>query len=530
MTINATLTATGEPLENFPWTFERGLVSPPIDITLTNDGTTPASPVVLRIEALSPTAPDTWIAYGLPILDEQWIRGAVTGYDASGISGGGAWTVPITGPVGLGSTGGIVIPEWPAGGIIFVSLTARPPGDTFSTGTQRFRVGVLSNENALGVPYGLETGIVSGVGRPGFYGLVSGFQLTYNEAPDPTDELPVAAGLSVLDGAHRWSPAVDLQLDQLDGDDPPVALATGEAYRAIGYVHAPDPLAPYDTLVEVVKGLKSATGSPVPPVPPDGSTLVFDQVVTYDPGGVSVLVAADLVRGPWYGRFAVEPDPANGLALLVHPGEDIGQGVRRIRATPESVTFPPNVDGVTVPAESIWLDDAGALVASSARPSPNARRLVSDVTTDATDVLTWRYRQQFPKGEVLCQELQAPALGASLVGLEVDSQQMPQDIHVAEFLATLRRDGLASAGETRLDVTIDADPELPHDPARSIWPAGGTPLVWPDTATGDALTVRGLVELPEIPEGSRLSLWLLSLANGGQPSSATVCLRAHRTG
>lgn len=530
MPIVATLTATGEPLEDFPWTFEAGQTSPPIEVTLTNQGPGPVSPAVIKVEALSPTVAGQWLAYGAPILDEQWVQAAIVGSDGSAIVGGSLWTVPTTVPTGLGAGRGLVIPEWPEGGVVFVELTARPPGSTLGTGGQRIRLGIQSNENAIGSPIGAETGIVSGVGLGGYSALILGAELTYKVAPDPTDEVTVAESLTVLDGAHRWTPAVDIVLDQLDGDDPPVALASGESYRAVGYAWVPDSEgAPFTAEVAAVKGLKSASGSPEPPAPPAGAAIIFDQKVNWDVGGTSVLLASDLVRGPWRDRFLAEPDPSSGLNLIIGPGEDVGYGVRRIRPTPTPVTFAPNIDGTIVPATSVWLDGAGALQVSTTLPDTQARLLWDGITTDATDVLTWRDRRQFPRGEVVCQELASP-LDSSLEGLEIAGYTTIQDAHVVEMIATLYRDGLASAGTTIVDVTLDADPEAVYDPLKSIWPAGGTPLSWADDATGGALTIKALVELPEIPQGTRLGLWLVDLAVGGLPSRVHVCMVGHRTG
>jgi hypothetical protein len=487
----------GAPLENFPWTYSAGQVTT-LDVSILNEGPGDLSPVLVALQTESPTQPGVWESYTTPPQEEQWLEAQVTGSDNTNVVTVAGWVADLTDFKPMGAGGGLLIPLVPALGEVFITIRARPPAWTQATGSYNHKLAALFSENSLGVSAATSRGIISGVGRGEWYSFIDGGDVT--TFGDET--VAQAEVLTVLGGLHRVGLDHVETFDQDDGDA--VTLAVGEAYHG-RLVWEDDGAGAASPLA--IKGPKSASGIPDPPPVPAGAVLGFGVKVEYQGGGLSIIDDGDIIERPQLDRFGLQVDPSNPLALLVGPGQDIGPGVWRFRVTPESIVVGPSITDTR-----LWLTAGGGLEVADTPPSSAARLLADQVTSDGVSITGWRDRRTYAHGELRCWHLMAD-MEPALVGEEVAFVIPAQDVHVQSIRAELYRDS-PNAGSTDLDIEVDG---------ATVWPTGGSPLVWPDDAPLPTVEVAR-PELAEIAGGSRIGVRLVSLSVGGAPERINVCI------
>lgn len=433
-----------------------------------------------------------FVSTGWPPMDELWGRVRVIGYDNTGDS---TWTPASTDWMPVGAYAIALLGDIPPDCALYVEILQHPPASAEEL-AWRWSATVVTDEYSTPMPPAfteLDRGILTGVGDPSRSGLVSGLEVTATGTPD--DDVHVAAGLWLWQGAKYGKITTDHQLNQNDGAA--AALASGESYYAALSIDA--------TGVVVTKGTKAA--APTKPSPSSGRLLAY-VTVDYQAGGTSVIGAGDIEDARAFDRYFVEI--GTGRQLRIHSGRAIAGGTHRYADGEQLVDLDPS------DTFYLWQLATGRFDVTTDETPPETTALgpLAEADTDASNVTALRLRPIFA-GRVFHLVLRGTIPGTPGT---IDQLTFPFERGFVDALVVAVSDnGGGASGATTFDVQKNGT---------SIFPSSGTEDNRPSIAfdATDLTDSDAIPETLELRKGDRILFENVAEPSGGTPASAELHL------
>lgn len=347
----------------------------PVTYELWNDLGGPLGATTLKNCRIRPTVFNgaSRVSSGYPILDDGWIKIAITGMNNAGDS---TMLAQTTGYVPVTSSNSLLLGDIPKNCARLLSVQIIVPAGVGNSSQELYLELVYDEATA---PLSLKTGMVAGAGivpdwrDASLRRLRRGRNITANG----TDTVTVNKGAFVYDGVPYNVLKSTYQLNQNAADG---ALAAGQSYIARLSQKS-------DKTVTVTKSNKGT--APVAPALPANEIMLGDVTVAYQAGGVSVINSGNIdLSQVLYGEFLLYA----GTGLIAKVGA--GTAITSVDQQPFSGSTSLVALGDNV-VNRVWLNPDGtfSVTTNDTPPAVGSLKLGTASTSGGSITLTVDLRQ-----------------------------------------------------------------------------------------------------------------------------------------
>jgi len=445
------------PAEDLPITnFESGAESDTVELHLWNDRGDPLGQrldnVLLVQQVEDPSQANVFLSSGVPPQDELWGRLRIVGFNNNPEP---SWTPTSTDWQPVGAFAPFLLGPIPADCAFHLEWRAVAPSSA-GPNSWRFKLSTIEQESSRPAPpllTQLQRGILTHAGDPAHSALLSGCDLLPS---DPADgEIHLQPGIYQFQGKPYGQAGCPHALDQMDGADPPQALAAGESYWAALS------LGPAGTTV--TKGMKGAM--PAKPALPVGEVLVRYVSVTHQPLGTSEILGTDFDGSALYDRHLLTVGA--GLDVTVHQGQAIGGGTWRYWTRPQELQAPDDA------TSTLWQTETGAFAwaPNETPPTPTSLGPLWEVEAAAGAVVAVRDRRPYA-GRTRLLRFAGPtpaAIGDLVDEFLVEDAELHWEA-TAFRVSDKAQDSGATAGATKMEILIGGATAFPSQAVTDLRP------------------------------------------------------------